>query len=104
MNKIVFIKQNSRRVRNVLKDAGYTVCHCATYHDAVWLNYRPENPFYNDIHGTGCYAESCKSLANMSPEDRINFLLSIEDYYPKEREFFDTVEDFLKAYPKPKTN
>lgn len=98
MSKVVFIKENSPAVRNKLRKAGYSICACTKYVDAIWLDYRPEMEMYRDIHGVG-YADECTpSEDTMTPEQRIeNWLNKVS----ADQEFFETVNEFLKKYPKP---
>ena len=104
MSKIVFIKENSPEVRQKLKDVGFGICVCAEFVDSVWLDYHPEDKhLYKDIHGTGYTDETDgEEMNRLSPEERIKLWLSLDCYYSKDREFFDTVEEFLEKYPKPK--
>lgn len=101
MGKVVFIKQNSYEVRDKLRKAGYTLCACTKFVDAIWLDYHPEVGMYRDIHGVG-YTDECEGLTELTPEERIQVWLNKKGYYSEEREFCDTVEKFLKKYPKPK--
>jgi len=103
MSKTVFIKQNSPEIRKKLEDAGYYVCACAKFKDSVWLVYHPDEHFYRDIHGVGGTDKTDgEEINKLSPEERIKVWLTWDDYFSKEREFFETVDDFLKAYPNPK--
>lgn len=99
---IVFIKQNSPEIRKKLGDAGYSVCHCAEFEDAIWLDYHPFiMEMYRDIHGVG-YTDECEGLLDWTPEERIKAWLGREDFFDEDREFYDTVEQFLEKYPIPK--
>lgn len=97
MSKIVFITKNSKEIRDKLKNAGFSICICASLKDSIWLDYHPEEKFQYDIHGNG-YADKDDPDYNLSPIERINHRLSLDWYYSKEREFFDSVEEFLKVY------
>ena len=101
MSKVVFIKENSTSVRNKLRKAGYTLCCCTKFADAIWLDYYPDTLMYRDIHGEG-YTDEATGYEELTPEERINTWLSQEHMFPEDREFYDTVDAFLKAYPKPK--
>ena len=92
---IVFIKENSPETRNKLKDAGFSICKCAEFKDSVWLHYNP-NVLYN-IHGEG-YCDPGDWDEKYSPLERIQLRLKEEDYYSEEREFYDTVDEFLLKY------
>ena len=102
MSKIVFIKQNSPEVRRELKDAGFSLCVCTRFKDAIWLTYLPDLDLPFDIHGEGFADDDDCDLA-LKPIDRIKLRAAQKGYYPKEREFFCTVEEFLKKY-KPNYN
>lgn len=101
MSKIVFIKQNSPEIRNKLKKSGFSVCICSTFDDSIWLSYHsyPEDELPFDIHGEG-YCDPGDYDEKYSPLDRIKSRLSTPGYYSEDREFFDTVEEFLNKYKK----
>ena len=99
MSKIVFIKDNSKEIRKKLKEAGFSICVCATFEDSVWLDYYPEEKFPFDIHGSG-YADKDDPDYNLSPLERIKERLGLDWYYSEDREFYDTVEEFLQHYNK----
>lgn len=100
---VVFIKQNSPEIREKLQQAGYSICNCASFVGSIWLDYHPDSSgcsdFYKEIHGVG-YADISERLCNLTPEERIKTWLSQDGYFDKEREFFDTVEEFLVKYHK----
>ena len=105
MAKTVFIRQNSKKIRKKLEKSGYGLCICTEFKDTVWLVYDPdpEHIPYGIIHGLGYTDETDpESIRKAKPEERINIWLDTEGYFSKEREFYDTVEDFLKVYPQPK--
>ena len=97
MSKVVFIKANSPEIRNKLKEAGFSVCACASFDDSVWLDYHPKNTYYRDIHGCG-YCDPGDWDEKFSPLERIKMRLEESGYYSKDREFFDNVDEFLKKY------
>ena len=97
---VVFIKQNSPEVRKKLEDAGYSICHCASFIDSIWLDYHPDSKLCRDIHGVG-YTDEVEGMLDKTPEERIEAWLSVDNYFDSEREFYDTVEEFLIKYPKP---
>lgn len=99
MSKVVFIKQNSPEIREKLKQAGFTVCAYANFADSVWLDYHPDDKFFRDIHGEG-YADEGDWDEKYPPLERIKMRLKEDDYYSDEREFFETVEEFLEVYKK----
>lgn len=100
MSKIVFIKNNTEEIRNKLKEAGFTLCVCTKFKDAIWLCYHPNKHMTYDIHGEG-YADEGDLDEKYSPLLRIQMRLETPGYYSEEREFFDTVEEFLKRYECP---
>jgi hypothetical protein len=97
MSKTVFITQNSPEIIQKLKDAGFSICACVFFDGSIWLGYHPDNLFPYAIHGEG-YADEEDCDLDLKPLDRIQRRLAEESYYSKEREFFDTVEEFLKKY------
>ena len=101
MSKIVFIKENSPEVRKKLRRAGFEVCACAEFKDSIWLDYHPyHDSLHKNIHGVG-YTEDDGD--NRTPLERIEDYLQICGYFSNEREFFNSVDDFLEMYPKPTT-
>ena len=99
MSKIVFIKQNSPEIREKLKEAGYTICVCASFVDSIWLDYHPDTDgLYKDIHGIGYADEDDEDT--MTPIQRIEGRLKLDWYYSEDKEFYETVEEFLEKYPK----
>ena len=96
---VTFIKQNSPEVRKKLEQAGFSICTCASFDDSVWLDYHPGSEYISDIHGIG-YTDEVEGLLDLTPEERVEKLLSRPDYFDKDREFFDTVEEFLDKYNK----
>ena len=101
MSKVVFITNNSPEIRKKLEEAGFSICICAKFEDSVWLDYYPESNHTFDIHGTG-YTDKGDWDEKYSPLERIKIRLEIKDYYSEEREFFDTVDEFLEKYERNK--
>ena len=99
MSKIVFIKDNSLEIRNKLKETGFSICACAELKDSIWLVYSPNVEMQFDIHGEG-YADEGDFDEKYSPSERINIRLKTNGYYPEEREFYETIEEFLEKYHK----
>jgi len=99
MSKIVFIKNNSKEIRDKLKQSGFSVCICASFEDSIWLDYHPEEKMSYDIHGVG-FCDKGDPEENMSPIERIEEWLKLDWYFCKEREFYDDIDDFLKHYKK----
>ena len=97
MSKIVFIKANSPEIRKKLKEAGFSLCVCASFEDSIWLDYHPEEKFPFDIHGEG-YTDEGDWDEKYPPLKRIQMRLGEEKYYSEDREFYDTVEEFLEHY------
>jgi len=96
MSKIVFIKQNSPEIRAKLREVGFRVCPCAEFEDSVWLDHHPYlDKLKNDIHGVGC---TDGSLSELPPLERIQRWLTWDGWFSEEKEFFDTVEEFLEHY------
>lgn len=97
MGKIVFITDNSKEIRNKLKESGFTICVCAEFKDSIWLTYHPNCKVTFDIHGTG-YTDKGDWEEKYSPLERIKIRLKESGYYSEEREFYNTVEEFLNKY------
>ena len=94
---IVFIKENSPEIREKLKQAGFSLCICTSFKDSIWLTYHPDRDFPYDIHGEG-YTDKDNWDEKYSPLERIQKRLIEGNYYSKEREFYNTVEEFLNVY------
>ena len=97
MSKIVFITDNSKEIRNKLKELGFSICVCAEFKDSIWLTYHPDCKMPFDIHGTG-YTDKGDWEEKYSPLERIKIRLKESEYYSEEREFYNTVEEFLSKY------
>jgi hypothetical protein len=97
MSKIVFITDNSKEIRNKLKEAEFTICDCAEFEDSIWLTYHPDYKMSFDIHGTG-YTDKGDWEEKYPPLERIKIRLKEFGYYSEEREFYNTVEEFLNKY------
>lgn len=97
MSKIVFITNNSEEIRNKLKESGFSICACAYFPDSIWLKYHPDNHYAFNIHGEG-YCNDGDWDENYSPLERIQMRLKESDYYSEEREFYNTIEEFLNKY------
>ncbi len=100
MSKVVFITNNSPEIRIKLSEEGFILCPCAAFKDAIWLDYDPNSPAPNYIHGEG-YADEGDIGLNLSPLDRIHRRLELKGYYSEEKEFYPNAEEFLEHY-KPK--
>ena len=99
MSKIVFIKENSKEIRNKLKQSGFSICVCAAFPDSIWLNYHPDVNMTFDIHGEG-YADFDDPDFKLPPLERIQDRLNRKNWYSEDREFYNTVEEFLEHYTK----
>lgn len=97
MSKVVFITNNSPEIRKKLKNAGFSICVCAEFEDSIWLVYHPDGHFPFDIHGTG-YIDKGDPDEKYPPLERIKMQLKEPKYYSEEREFYETVEEFLNKY------
>ena len=97
MSKIVFITNNSEEIRNKLKESGFSICACAYFPDSIWLKYYPDNHSTFNIHGEG-YFDDGDWDEKYSPLERIQMRLKESYYYSEEREFYNTVEEFLSKY------
>lgn len=53
MSKVIVLKQNSPEIRQKIKDAGISVCICAEFVDACWLDYHVGLGATYDVHGLG---------------------------------------------------
>lgn len=103
MSKIVFIKQNSPEIIQRLQQAGFNVCGCVTFKDAIWLDYHPDDiDLKNEIHGIG-YTDPTEGMEDLSPEERIKKLLDAPGWFSEDREFYDTVDEFLEHYGNERT-
>ena len=76
MGKCVVLKQNSSKIRKRIKNAGISLCPCASFDDNSWLDCHLGLGAYFDVHGLGydseeMSAEEYKSLFlyETKPED-----------------------------------
>mgnify|MGYP007092395876 CR=1 FL=1 len=83
-----YLRLNSESIRERLRKAGFSICVCAEFKDAVWLHYIPGVTY--DIHGIGY-------LDNEIPGDSVEFELAC---FLKINEDIDCdidVEHFIKC-------
>lgn len=93
MSKVVFITDNNEEIRKKLREAGFSVCICASFSDSIWLCYHPDLNMSFDIHGLGYYINE---ELDLTPLQRVNKILE-ESKYPN-KEVYKTVEEFLEHY------
>jgi hypothetical protein len=53
MGNVLVLKQNSPEIRGCIENAGITVCACASFEGARWLNFHPYLEMYREVHGIG---------------------------------------------------
>lgn len=51
VDKTFILKNNSEEIRKKITDAGISVCFCASFDDADWLDY--STAVGNGVHGVG---------------------------------------------------
>ena len=51
VDKTFILKNNSEEIRKKITDAGISVCFCASFEDADWLDY--STAVGNGVHGVG---------------------------------------------------
>ena len=51
MDRTYILKENSEAIRKKITDAGISVCFCASFADADWLDY--STAVGNGVHGVG---------------------------------------------------
>ena len=51
MDKTYILKENSEAIRKKITDAGISVCFCASFEDADWIDY--STAVGNGVHGVG---------------------------------------------------
>ena len=84
MDRTYILKENSEAIRKKITDAGISVCFCASFEDADWLDY--STAVGNGVHGVGFPFEG------MTKEDaRALFLHEV-----KNPVWCDTVDEFIK--------
>ena len=81
----ILLKQNSPEIRQAIRDAGISVCICAGFVDACWLDYHVGLGAHFDVHGLGYGDET------MSGEEAIAMFL----YETDEIVECESVEDFI---------
>lgn len=50
---VLVLKENSEAIRKKITDAGITVCACASFEGARWLDFYPYLETYREVHGIG---------------------------------------------------
>ena len=72
-----FIRKNSKELQNKLADIGYSICRCANFTNAEWLNTLPIN---GTIHGKG-YFDSDMELPDWTVEKELSRFVSENPKY-----------------------
>ncbi len=54
-DKCFILKENSEEIRQKIRSAGISVCICAEFVDACWLDYSTR--VKNGVHGVGYWSE-----------------------------------------------
>ena len=83
------MKENSQEIRKRIKGAGISVCVCAEFADACWLDFHPNlvNDFkVRDVHGLGYPCEG-----ETQEQELARFLYEAKDPY-----FCKDVDEFIK--------
>ena len=69
----VFLRKNSPEIRQAIKDAGLTLCACAEFKNAIWLDGYSDQMEY-DVHGNGYDDDGDDALyKGMTPEQICEF-------------------------------
>lgn len=87
-DKCFILKENSEEIRKKITDAGITVCACASFVDADWLDY--STAVGNGVHGNGYPFEGMTK-----EETRALFLHEVKNPF-----WCDTVDDFINEIKK----
>lgn len=88
IDKCFILKENSEAIRQKIRDAGISVCFCASSSDADWLDYHTS--VANGVHGNGYPYEGMTK-----EETRALFLHEV-----KNPVWCDTVDDFINEIKK----
>lgn len=83
-DKTFILKNNSEEIRKKITDAGISVCFCASFVDADWLDY--STAVGNGVHGVG-YPD-----VGMTKEET----LALYQHEVKNPIWCDTVDEFIR--------
>ena len=72
-----FIRKNTSQLQNKLADIGYSICRCANFTNAEWLNTLPMN---GTIHGKG-YFDAEMEFADWTVEKELSRFVSDNPKY-----------------------
>ena len=84
VDKTFILKNNSEEIRKKITDAGISVCFCASFVDADWLDY--STAVGNGVHGVGYPYEG------MTKEET----LALYQHEVKNPIWCNDVEEFIK--------
>jgi hypothetical protein len=84
VDKTFILKNNSEEIRKKITDAGISVCFCASFVDADWLDY--STAVGNGVHGNGY---PCEGMTK--EETRALFLHEVKNPI-----WCNDVEEFIK--------
>ena len=87
VDKTFILKENSESIRKKITDAGIRVCICASFKDAVWLDY--STVVANGVHGIGYFGEDVET--HSVEEELARFLAECKNPI-----FCKDVDEFIK--------
>lgn len=93
MNKVFVLKDNSPEIREEIRKSGIDVCFCASFDEAIWLDY---NTLVGSVHGIGYHYEG------MTWEETINMIRHEWEKHNTEVVVCWTHEDFIEEILKSK--
>ena len=102
MKDVTYIlTDNNKKIRAAIEKAGIYVCPCASFENAVWLDY--STTIGRGVHGKGYYGKEMgtksiqEELASFLRDcDYPYFCLSVQEFIKKIKEFEDGKENKTK--------
>jgi len=93
----LLLKENNEDIRQTLKNKNIKVCGCASFENALWLDYN--GSFTNLVHGVGYCDETCQA----TPEQvLIQFIEECDNlkFCKNIKEFITNIKEQQKLYNK----
>lgn len=90
----VFLRANSKEIRKKIREANISVCACAEFEDANWLNCYPRTEMCFDVHGEGYWDETDLQENRNSEAQHQIFLYELKEHCKKYNvKYLDCGED-----------
>lgn len=91
-NKTFILRDNSEEIRQKIRSAGISVCICAEFVDACWLDYSTR--VKNGVHGVGYWSEYVGVKSQKAALDLFLCELKNPVWCSSVDEFIELIKDF----------